>query len=110
MAKTTGSLQDVIAYYHNDGNLSEEEEALVTRYFFERQSQRGTTTRSVISRVHELLAAVRCLHQAGGRLDRVDTQKVLEAIAQVRAAYGIISPAGLQYNLTARTGAHEHAS
>lgn len=96
MAKTTGSLQDVIAYYHNDGNLSEEEEALVTRYFFERQSQRGTTTRSVISRVHELLAAVRCLHQAGGRLDRVDTQKVLEAVSRVRAA-------GLSKNYTHRT-------
>lgn len=90
------SLSDVIQRYKDQGDLSQEEGALVSRYLFERQSQRGTTTRSVISRVHELLAAVRCLHQAGGRLDQMNTQKILEAIALVRSS-------GFSKNYTHRT-------
>lgn len=90
------SLSEVIDHYREKGDLSREEEALITRYLFERQSERGTTIPSMVARTHELMTASRHLHKAGGRLDLVTTQGVLETVIGIREG-------GYSKNYTHRT-------
>ncbi len=72
--------------YIETGKISRDEANLISLFLFERQSQRGITPQTALARCSEILAATRCLHDAGGELVALTNQDVLRAVAGIRAA------------------------
>ena len=63
---------------------------LVSQYFEERESQKGTKRQSIESRLSEIRFAVKILHENGGRLDTITTRQALQVFKTIRS----MGPAG----------------